>query len=111
MIMIGDGVPAIQAHSGTPPTRLADIDADGIAPQVVSLRRCSSDTARRAPRGDHDLRDPQRPRPEDLRPAPDRLLPMCQVPLQDPDTACEELDRCMAAGRARRGDRQPRRQP
>jgi len=23
---------------------------------------------------------------------------MCQVPLQDPDAACEELDRCMAAG-------------
>jgi aminocarboxymuconate-semialdehyde decarboxylase len=28
-------------------------------------------------------------------PAPDRLVPFCQVPLQDPDAACRELDRCM----------------
>src|SRR5262249_26780518 len=31
-------------------------------------------------------------------PAPGRLRPMCQVPLQDPDAACAELDRCLAAG-------------
>ncbi|WIX81878.1 amidohydrolase family protein [Amycolatopsis carbonis] len=31
-------------------------------------------------------------------PASGRLLPFCQVPLQDPDLACEELDRCLAAG-------------
>jgi aminocarboxymuconate-semialdehyde decarboxylase len=32
--------------------------------------------------------------------APDtrRFLPMCQVPLQDPDAACAELSRCMEAG-------------
>jgi aminocarboxymuconate-semialdehyde decarboxylase len=29
-----------------------------------------------------------------------RLLPFCQVPLQDPDAACAELDRCLAAGHA-----------
>ncbi len=28
----------------------------------------------------------------------DRLLPFCQVPLQDPDAACAEVDRCLAAG-------------
>jgi aminocarboxymuconate-semialdehyde decarboxylase len=27
-----------------------------------------------------------------------RLLPFCQVPLQDPDAACAEVDRCLAAG-------------
>lgn len=27
-----------------------------------------------------------------------RFLPFCQVPLQDPDLACAELDRCLAAG-------------
>lgn len=27
-----------------------------------------------------------------------RLLPMCQVPLQDTDVACAELDRCLSAG-------------
>ncbi|MFB7288891.1 amidohydrolase family protein [Actinacidiphila glaucinigra] len=31
-------------------------------------------------------------------PAGGRLLPFCQVPLQDPDRACAELDRCLAAG-------------
>ena len=30
----------------------------------------------------------------------DRLIPFCQVPLQDPDAACAELDRCLAAGHA-----------
>ena len=32
--------------------------------------------------------------------APDRLVPFCQVPLQDTDAACAELDRCLAAGHA-----------
>ncbi|MFD2396546.1 amidohydrolase family protein [Prauserella oleivorans] len=27
-----------------------------------------------------------------------RFVPFCQVPLQDPDAACAELDRCLAAG-------------
>jgi aminocarboxymuconate-semialdehyde decarboxylase len=30
--------------------------------------------------------------------APDQLLPFCQVPLQDIDAACAELDRCIANG-------------
>ncbi|MFC5948050.1 amidohydrolase family protein [Pseudonocardia lutea] len=30
--------------------------------------------------------------------APGRLLPFCQVPLQDTDAACRELDRAVAAG-------------
>ncbi|WP_084958737.1 amidohydrolase family protein [Thermoactinospora rubra] len=28
----------------------------------------------------------------------ERLIPFCQVPLQDPDLACEELDRCRRQG-------------
>ncbi|MFI6324467.1 amidohydrolase family protein [Nonomuraea sp. NPDC050556] len=28
----------------------------------------------------------------------DRLIPFCQVPLQDPDLACAELDRCLEQG-------------
>ncbi|MCX4538238.1 amidohydrolase family protein [Streptomyces sp. NBC_01669] len=31
-------------------------------------------------------------------PAKGRLLPFCQVPLQDPELACAELDRCLRAG-------------
>ncbi len=30
----------------------------------------------------------------------DRFVPFCQVPLQDPEAACEELDRCLANGHA-----------
>jgi aminocarboxymuconate-semialdehyde decarboxylase len=30
--------------------------------------------------------------------APERLVPFCQVPLQDPDAACRELDRAVEAG-------------
>ncbi|NRQ35712.1 amidohydrolase family protein [Nonomuraea sp. NN258] len=30
--------------------------------------------------------------------ADERLVPFCQVPLQDPDLACEELDRCLDSG-------------
>jgi aminocarboxymuconate-semialdehyde decarboxylase len=30
--------------------------------------------------------------------APRRLIPFCQVPLQDPDAACRELDRAVEAG-------------
>jgi aminocarboxymuconate-semialdehyde decarboxylase len=30
----------------------------------------------------------------------ERLIPFCQVPLQDPAAACAELDRCLAAGHA-----------
>jgi aminocarboxymuconate-semialdehyde decarboxylase len=30
--------------------------------------------------------------------APERLIPFCQVPLQDPDAACRELDRCVENG-------------
>ncbi len=30
--------------------------------------------------------------------APDRLVPFCQVPLQDTDAACRELERAVAAG-------------
>ena len=31
-------------------------------------------------------------------PAPERLWPFCQVPLQDPEAACVEVDRCRDAG-------------
>ena len=61
-------------------------------------RRCSSPTAARPPR-----RPGSRTIFNDLAlelcaPARDRLLPLCQVPLQDPDAACRELERCLAAG-------------
>lgn len=79
-------------------TRLADMDADGIDVQVVlptpvffGYDREPADALRVAGIfNDLTL--------EVTAQAPDRLIPFCQVPLQDPDAACRELDRCLQAG-------------
>lgn len=78
--------------------RLADMDADGVAAQVVSptpVFFCYASEAAQAARIAKIMNDLAL---EICGPAPGRLLPMCQVPLQDPDAACAELDRCLAAG-------------
>jgi aminocarboxymuconate-semialdehyde decarboxylase len=79
-------------------TRLADMDADGIDVQVVlptpvffGYDRTPADAARVAGIF-NDLAL------EVVAHAPDRLLPFCQVPLQDTDAAIAELDRCIANG-------------
>ncbi len=99
MIMLGDTeFRRIQADAWDAHVRLADMDADGVAVQVVSptpvFFSYAHDVAQ-ASRIAHILNDLAL---EICAPAPDRLLPMCQVPLQDPDAACVELDRCLAAG-------------
>lgn len=79
-------------------TRLADMDADGIDTQVVlptpvffGYDRSPADAARIAGIfNDLTL--------EVTAQAPDRLIPFCQVPLQDADAAMAELDRCIANG-------------
>lgn len=79
-------------------TRLADMEADGIDVQVVlptpvffGYDRTPEDGVRVAGIfNDLTL--------EVCAQAPDRLLPFCQVPLQDPDAACAELDRCVDRG-------------
>ena len=43
--------------------------------------------------------------------APDRLVPFCQVPLQDPDAACARAGPVPGRRARRRRDRQPRRRP
>lgn len=78
--------------------RLSDMDADGVAVQVVSPTPVffsyghPAGEALRIARVFNDLAL------DICRPAPDRLLPFCQVPLQDPDAACAELDRCRRNG-------------
>jgi aminocarboxymuconate-semialdehyde decarboxylase len=78
--------------------RLADMDADGVCAQVVSptpvFFSYAEDPvqAARIATVFNDLAL------EICEPAQDRLLPFCQVPLQDPDAACRELERCLAAG-------------
>ena len=78
--------------------RLADMDADGVDIQVVSPTPvffnygATPGEAAKVARIFNDLAL------EICSPAPDRLLPFAQVPLQDPDAACEEVDRCLANG-------------
>lgn len=99
MIMVGSReFRRIQSDCWDPAVRVADMDADGIAQQVVSptpvffgYERSGVEATRiSAIFNDLALKI--------CAEAPDRLLPFCQVPLQDTDAACAELDRCLAAG-------------
>ena len=78
--------------------RLRDMDTDGVDVQVVSPTPVFFAYGRAADQAVgvaaifNDLAL------EITAAAPDRLLPFCQVPLQDPDAACRELDRCLGNG-------------
>lgn len=78
-------------------TRLADMDADGVAIQVVSPTPVffSYDAD---PGAATKIATIMNDRALECYAASDRLVPFCQVPLQDPDAACRELERCLAAG-------------
>jgi aminocarboxymuconate-semialdehyde decarboxylase len=99
MIMMGSKeFRRIQANAWDAAERIADMDADGVSSQVVSptpaffsYGRTPAEAVRIA-RVFNDLAL------DICSPAPDRLLPFCQVPLQDTDAACAELERCLAAG-------------
>lgn len=98
IIMIGEReFRRVGAACWDPAVRFADMAADGVARQVVSptpvffgydrtpgqavaLSRIFNDLTLEITAGDP------------------RLIPFCQVPLQDPALACAELDRAMAAG-------------
>ncbi|MFC4080816.1 amidohydrolase family protein [Amycolatopsis samaneae] len=78
--------------------RLADMDADGVDIQVVSPTPVFFSYPRPAGEAAKVARIFNDLALEICAPAPARMLPFCQVPLQDPDAACAELDRCLAAG-------------
>jgi aminocarboxymuconate-semialdehyde decarboxylase len=99
MIMLGQQeFRPIGPQSWDAEVRLADLDADGVDVQVLSPTpvffgydaplAVAVDTARRV--NDEALAL--------CAAASGRLLPMCQVPLQDADAACAELSRCIEAG-------------
>jgi aminocarboxymuconate-semialdehyde decarboxylase len=101
MIMVGSReFRRIQSDCWDPAVRVADMDADGVAQQVVSPTpvffgyQHSGADATKIARIFNDLAL------EICAGAPQRLVPFCQVPLQDADAACAELDRCLAAGHA-----------
>lgn len=79
-------------------SRLADMGADGVDVQVISPtpvffcyeRETSAAAEVASIFNDLSL--------EIAAQAPDQLLPFCQVPLQDTDAACAELDRSIANG-------------
>ncbi|MGC5053766.1 amidohydrolase family protein [Micromonospora sp. DT48] len=99
MIMVGEtAFRPVGAECWDADTRLADMAADGIDVQVVSptpVFFCydrPTDQAVKVARIFNDLTL------EVTAGGDGRLLPFCQVPLQDPDAACAEVDRCLAAG-------------
>jgi aminocarboxymuconate-semialdehyde decarboxylase len=88
----------VGADCWDPAVRLADMDRDGVSTQVVSPTPvffsydASGKTGARIARVFNDLA-------LDLcEPTEGRLIPFCQVPLQDTDLACRELDRAVADG-------------
>ncbi|ANJ25804.1 amidohydrolase family protein [Agromyces aureus] len=99
MIMVGSReFRRIEENCWSAEARLAEMDADDVDIQVVSPTPVffsyekPGDEAAKVARIFNDLTL------EICSPAPDRLLPFAQVPLQDTDAACAELDRAIAAG-------------
>jgi aminocarboxymuconate-semialdehyde decarboxylase len=101
MIMVGETeFRPVTPQAWDPATRLADMDADGVSRQVVSPTPLffsydrPAEQAIRVARIFNDLTL------ETVGDSGERFIPFCQVPLQDQDAACAELDRCLAAGHA-----------
>lgn len=101
MIMVGSTeFRPIGAACWDAPTRLSDMDADGIDVQVISPTPVFFSYDRPAEQAVKVARIFNDLALECASAGGGRLVPFCQVPLQDPDAACAELDRCLAAGHA-----------
>jgi aminocarboxymuconate-semialdehyde decarboxylase len=101
MLMVGEHEwRPIDAACWDAPSRLSDMDADGIDVQVVSPTPVFFSYDRPARQAAAVARIFNDLVLECAAPGGGRLVPFCQVPLQDPDAACAELDRCLAAGHA-----------
>jgi aminocarboxymuconate-semialdehyde decarboxylase len=99
VIMLGEReFRRIQSDCWDADVRLTDMDADGVQTQVVSPTPVFFSYAADATQATRIATVMNDLALEICSPAPGRLLPMCQVPLQDPDAACAELDRCMDNG-------------
>ncbi len=78
--------------------RLADMDRDGVDVQVVSATPVLFAYGRPAEQAMECARIFNDALLELCAGGDGRLVPICQVPLQDTDLACRELERAMAAG-------------
>jgi aminocarboxymuconate-semialdehyde decarboxylase len=88
----------IQSDCWDAEVRLKDMDEDGVDIQVVSPTPVFFSYAADPVQATRIATIMNDLALEICAPDPRRFRPMCQVPLQDPDAACAELTRCMAAG-------------
>ena len=99
MIMMGTReFRRISANAWSAEVRLADMDSDGVRTQVVSPTPAFFNYGRSPQQAALVARIFNDLALEIVAPASDRLIPFCQVPLQDADEACRELDRCLDNG-------------
>lgn len=99
MIMLGTNeFRPIDSACWSAEKRLSDMDADGVDVQVVSPTPLFFQYHRSPEESERIARVFNDANMEMCAEAPTRLLPFCQVPLQDADIACRELDRSLAAG-------------
>lgn len=78
--------------------RMRDMDSDGVRAQVVSPTPFFFNYGRTGAQAAKIARIFNDLALEITEPAGERMLPFCQVPLQDTDLACAELDRCLDNG-------------
>jgi aminocarboxymuconate-semialdehyde decarboxylase len=81
-----------------PNVRLADMDRDGVDVQIVSATPVLFAYQRPAEQALECARIFNDALLHITSAAPERLVALCQVPLQDTDAACIELERCVASG-------------
>lgn len=99
MIMLGSQeFRPIDSACWSAEVRLADMDADGVDVQVVSPTPLFFQYHRSAAESERIARIFNDANMHMCSQSPERLLPFCQVPLQDAEIACRELDRCLELG-------------
>lgn len=99
MLMVGSTeFRRIRDDAWSADTRLADMDADGVQVQVVSPTPVFFSYETQASEGERICRIFNDLALDVCAPAPDRLVPFAQVPLQNTDAACREMERAVASG-------------
>lgn len=99
MLMLGSNeYRPLRSNAWAAEERLVQMDSDAVDFQVVSPTPLFFSYAREAKEATKVSRIFNDLALEVCEPGNGRLLPFCQVPLQDADAACAELDRCLDNG-------------